>query len=119
MTTRRILYVEDDALLRMVTVLALKDAGFDVLEAVNCIQAQAELASGRFDCVISDISMPGGVSGIEVVRTAQAMNPACVTILLSGYALSQLPPLPPTARFLSKPYRMHELLGTLDPEDHA
>jgi hypothetical protein len=47
------------------------------------------------------------------------MNPACVTILLSGYALSQLPPLPPTARFLSKPYRMHDLLGTLVPEGHA
>ncbi len=78
----RILYVEDDALLRMATVLALKDAGFDVLQAANGIQAQAELASGRFDCVISDISMPGGVSGIEVVR-------------------------------------MHELLGTLDPEGRA
>lgn len=35
MVTRRILYVEDDALLRMVTVLALQDAGFDVLEAAN------------------------------------------------------------------------------------
>ncbi|MDR6674960.1 response regulator [Xanthomonas sp. 1678] len=119
MTNRKILYVEDDALLRMVTVLALKDAGFEVLEAANGIQAQAELAIGQFDCVISDISMPGGVSGIEVARTAQAMNPDCVTILVSGYALSQLPPLPPTARFLSKPYRMHELLGTLDSQGSA
>lgn len=119
MTGRKILYVEDDALLRMVTALALKDAGFEVLEAANGVLAQAELASGRFDCVISDISMPGGVSGIEVARTAHALNPACVTVLLSGYALSQLPPLPSTARFLSKPYRMHDLLGTLEPASGA
>lgn len=117
--TRKILYVEDDALLRMVTMLALKDAGFDVLEAADGIQAQAELAVRRFDCVISDVSMPGGVSGIEVARTAQATNPGCVTILLSGYALSQLPPLPPTARFLSKPYRIHELLVTLEQKGIA
>ncbi|KLD79003.1 response regulator [Xanthomonas hyacinthi] len=119
MTPRKVLYVEEDALLRMVTVLALKDAGFEVLEAADGIEAQARLAVGHFDCVISDISMPGGVSGIEVARTAHALNPHCVTVLLSGYARSQLPPLPPTARFLPKPYRMHELLGTLDSEGSA
>lgn len=110
----RVLYVEDDALLRMVTTIALEDAGYAVVEAHDGHQARQLLdEEGGFDFVISDISMPGGMSGVEVARAAQAVRPGCRTILVSGYATAQLPPLPESVVYLGKPFRVQQLIDTL------
>ncbi len=77
----RLLYVEDDALLRTVTAMALDDAGYEVVEAHDGRQALQLLSDqGGFDYVVSDISMPGGVSGLEVARAAQQVRPGCRAI---------------------------------------
>ncbi|MBO9716396.1 MAG: response regulator [Pseudoxanthomonas sp.] len=110
----RLLYVEDDALLRAVTVMALDDAGYDVVQAHDGRQALQLLhEQGGFDFVVSDISMPGGVSGLEVARTAQQLRPGCRAILVSGYARTQLPSLPGAVAYLGKPFRVHELIDVL------
>ena len=114
----RLLYVEDDALLRTVTTMALDDAGYEVVEAHDGRQALELLRDhGGFDYVVSDISMPGGVSGLEVARTAQQMRPGCRTLLVSGYARAQLPSLPGAVAYLGKPFRVHELIETLADDD--
>src|SRR5690606_18086862 len=78
-------------------------------------QARALLnEQGGFDFVISDISMPGGLSGVEVARAAQEVRPGCRTILVSGYATAQLPELPESVVYLGKPFRVQELIDTLD-----
>ena len=110
----RLLYVEDDMLLRTVTTMALDDAGYEVVEAHDGRQALELLEDqGGFDYVISDISMPGGVSGLEVARAAQHARPGCRTILVSGYASMQLPALPDSVAYLGKPFRVHELIDKL------
>ena len=110
----KLLYVEDDSLLRMVTTMALEDAGFEVVEAHDGRQARQLLdAHGGFDYVISDISMPGGVSGLEVAQAAQQARPGCRAVLVSGYATAQLPPLPGSVVYLSKPFRVQDLIRTL------
>lgn len=114
MSARSLLYIEDDALLRSVTGMALEEAGFAVTEAVNGVDARIKLDAARFDCVVSDISMPCGVSGIDISAAVRASSPCTVTVLVSGYARSQLPPIPDGTRFLKKPYHVHELLAALD-----
>ncbi|KAF1699282.1 response regulator [Pseudoxanthomonas suwonensis] len=110
----RVLYVEDDALLRAVTSMALEDAGYAVVEAHDGHQARRLLEEeGGFDFVISDVSMPGGMSGLEVAQAAQAARPGCRTILVSGYATAQLPELPAAVVYLGKPFRVQELIDTL------
>ncbi|WP_372013798.1 response regulator [Pseudoxanthomonas sp. 10H] len=109
----RLLYVEDDALLRTVTTMALDDAGYEVVEAHDGRQALDLLGQGGFDYVISDISMPGGISGLEVARAAQSVRPGCRTILVSGYASAQLPALPESVAYLGKPFRVRELIDKL------
>jgi CheY-like chemotaxis protein len=113
MTKPSILYVEDDELLRSVTSMALEDAGYDVTEAVNGVDAKVKLTGARFDYVLSDISMPAGVSGIDISEVVRASSPDTVTVLISGYAKSQLPPIPSGTRFLKKPYHVQELLDVL------
>src|SRR5690606_24732847 len=110
----RVLYVEDDALLRMVTTIALEDAGYAVVEAHDGHQARRLLdEEGGFDFVISDISMPGSMSGVEAAQAAQAGRTGCRTIRGCGYATAQLPPLPVWGVELGKPFRVQQLIGSL------
>jgi len=110
----RLLYVEDDELLMSVTLMALEDAGYEVTHVSDGRQAKAVLAGDDpFDCVVSDISMPGGVSGVEVADEARRRRPSCRTVLVSGYARTQLPPLPEGVVFVEKPYRIGQLVGAL------
>jgi two-component system cell cycle response regulator CpdR len=110
----RLLYVEDDELLKSVTMMALEDAGYEVTHARDGKEAKAFLAGGdAFDCIVSDISMPGGVSGVEVANEARRMRPACRTVLVSGYARSQLPALPEGVVFVEKPYHIGQLVDAL------
>lgn len=113
----KLLYVEDDSLLRTVTSMALEDAGYEVVEAHDGHQARQLLEThGGFDYVISDISMPGGMSGLEVARAALEARPGCRTVLVSGYASAQLPSLPASVVYLGKPFRVKQLIETLTDE---
>ena len=110
----RLLYVEDDPLLRTVTTMALEDAGYDVTLAEDGREALRLLGDANgFDYVVSDISMPGGISGLDVAGAALRSRAGCHLVLMSGYATSQLPGIPTGATFMTKPFRVHELLSTL------
>jgi two-component system, OmpR family, KDP operon response regulator KdpE len=63
----RILVVDDEAAIRKVVRDALANAGHQVETAVDGEEAQALLAAGEFDLVITDLNMPR-VDGLELVR---------------------------------------------------
>jgi CheY-like chemotaxis protein len=114
MATSRLLLVEDEDDLRFLICDALSDLGYDVTTACDGQEAIAELHGDiRFDHVVTDVSMPRGVSGLEVVAEAAKVQPHARLVLVSGYQRSQLPPIPEGTRFLPKPYRIHQLLGVL------
>ena len=91
----RVLMVEDQTDLREMIGLALRELGIDVATTADGHEA-AELLKGeaRFDVVFSDVSMPNGMSGIELSEHVAREQPQARMILSSGYARSQLPPLP-------------------------
>ena len=48
---------------------------------------QQALAAGvRFDAVIMDLTIPGGLGGKEAIRSLLSMDPAVRAIVSSGYA---------------------------------
>ena len=105
----RVLLVEDEASLRDVVAEALADLGHELTVAADGVEAMRHLASSTFDVVVSDISMPGGVSGIDLAEHMRTAAIPCKVILVSGYARAQLPPIPSQVIFLPKPYRIHQL----------
>ncbi|HEY9254897.1 MAG TPA: response regulator [Stenotrophomonas sp.] len=110
-----VLLVEDNESLRELMRDALPDFGYRVVTVDDGRQALALLESGEhFDFVFSDVSMPNGVSGIELAAHSARLQPRARVILSSGYARAQLPPLPENVAFLPKPYRLPQLLGMLD-----
>ena len=83
----RILLVEDDAAVRTVTESLLGEMGCQVIAEPDGTQALARLDAGEvFDLVLSDIVMPGGISGVDLARLAQSRRPGLPIILTTGYA---------------------------------
>ena len=110
----RVLMVEDQTDLREMIGLALRDFGIDVATTADAHEAAALLkGEARFDVVFSDISMPNGISGVELSAHVAEALPNARMILASGYARSQLPPLPDHVEFLPKPYRLRQLVALL------
>lgn len=110
----RVLFVEDQRELRELIGAALRDLGIETHIADDGQAALRMLREqGAYDVVFSDVSMPNGMSGIELSLHVAESFPQARVILASGYARSQLPPLPPHVEFLPKPYRLTQLLALL------
>jgi CheY-like chemotaxis protein len=111
-TALHILVVEDDASLGPLISSALTEMGCQVMLAVDG-PAALEILQGNapIDVVFSDVGIPRGMSGIDLVEHARRLRPQVRCILASGYAKAQLPPLPEDIIFLAKPYRIPQLMA--------
>ena len=106
----KVLLVEDDPDVQMVTVEALRFMGYSVLTADEGNGAlQILRRDPDIDVMFTDVVMPKGMSGTELLEQARAMRPDLKILIASGYARAQLPVIPPGCDFLTKPYRVEEL----------
>lgn len=108
----RILVVEDEFLIRLTIVEILGDEGFEVVEAEDGEQALAALVSDRIDLVMTDVNLPGGVSGWAVADAARKRRADLPVVFVSGGAQ---PPrgwkASPHDIFVQKPYTPSELVA--------
>jgi CheY-like chemotaxis protein len=87
-TERRghVLLVEDDREVSALTRELLSSLGFSVTHVASAEAALGALAnSRRIDVVLSDIMMPGGVSGLELAREIRRRHPNLPILLTTGY----------------------------------
>ena len=108
----RILVVEDDERVRLLTVRRLDALGYKVLEAADGPQALAILQDQSVDLVFSDLVMPGGISGDQLCRRIQELYPGVRALLTSGYAEERVRGEMAAGqhiRVLRKPYRTADL----------
>jgi two-component system, response regulator PdtaR len=109
-----VLVVEDEPLLRMMAVEAVEEAGFVALEAANADEAVALLES-RSDIALlfSDINMPGSMDGLKLAHAVRGRWPPIKILLVSGQVRLQPSQLPPSSRFVGKPYRAAAMVEEL------
>lgn len=85
---RRVLLVEDNAMLAEVTLAQLAAAGHDADHAASLAAAEAACEAERYDAVLLDLGLPDG-SGLELARRlaggGAASAGACV-VVLTAYA---------------------------------
>ena len=79
---KRILIVEDDALLNKTLAYNLSD-GWDVTPALNAKTAAALLAGTEYDLVLLDINLPDG-NGYDLCRLVKPEHPDTVVIFLTA-----------------------------------
>ncbi len=63
----RIMTVDDSVSMRMMIRISLEQAGFDVIEAEDGVDALEKLSDSRCHLVIADLNMPN-MNGIELIR---------------------------------------------------
>ena len=109
-----VLIVEDEPLIRLDLAYALEDAGCRVLAARSVLEAIGLLAKVPYiDGLITDVDLPGGLSGLDLLDLVAACSPRAAMIVVSGrHDLEPVETLP-RFRFFSKPYRLSELLSEL------
>jgi PAS domain S-box-containing protein len=82
-----VLVVEDDELVREVSVKRLESLGYAVIEAKNGPEAIKQLLSQeQIRLVLSDIVMPGGMTGYDVTRWVASNKPGVKVIMCTGYS---------------------------------
>ena len=87
----RILVMDDETMLLTLFKTGLERVGFSVetaetgQEAITRYQ-QAAATNAPFDLVIMDLTIPGGMGGIETLRNLKHIDPAVCSIVSSGYA---------------------------------
>lgn len=114
-----VLVLEDEAAVRQTICEQLHLLGYLTLEASSGEQALDLLAaSAEIDIFISDLMLPGGMSGAEVVNAARKLYPHLTLLLISGQDLrpSHNPALPDVA-LLRKPFTRAQLAQALGQEN--
>ncbi len=117
MAAIRVLLVEDEGLIRMMTAEFLQDEGFEVTEARDGDEAAGLLDGVRgFDVLFTDVRMPGVLDGVDLAMHARRLYAGMPLLVVSGYAAqltTRLGVLDPAAVFIGKPYEMREISAAL------
>jgi CheY-like chemotaxis protein len=105
-----ILVLEDDDDVRETIGAVLSEAGFQVATAATGMEAVALSEERRFDLVVADIRLPGGLDGLQVAQHVRLRNPSLKCLFISGGAEPTVCD-PRLDDFIAKPFRPIELLG--------
>jgi signal transduction histidine kinase/CheY-like chemotaxis protein len=116
--TANILLVEDDDMVRVAALRALRKRGHKVVEAVDGEAALAAMARepGPIDLVITDLVMPR-LGGRELGERLRQMGNEAAVLYMSGYtgdAVTQRAMVDEGADFLEKPFTPDRLLQKVD-----
>lgn len=69
---RTVLAVDDSATMRQMVCFCLRQAGYEVVEAVDGQDALAKLQSRKVDLLVTDLYMPR-LDGIELIKRARSL----------------------------------------------
>lgn len=119
--TGRILVVDDEPHVLAVAKAILESHGFDVTVTDSGSHALALLRESasqenRYALMVLDLTMPGGLSGFEVMEAIQQADPSISVIACSGYFQEDARGLCQAIGFsevLQKPYTLDHLVNTV------
>ena len=125
--TERILFVEDNDLVRSSVQALLGRLGYDVVPAVDAHKALELLeVDSRFDLLFTDMVLPGGLNGRKLANEVKERWPGIRTLFSSGYTdldALQVGEGEEPLDLLPKPYRQEDLAerirAVLDRKDGA
>ncbi len=112
-----ILAVDDSASMRQMVAFTLKGAGYNVVEAVDGVDALAKAKAQAFDCVVTDVNMPNK-DGISLIKELRALpnykfTPMLMLTTESGMDKKQQGKEAGATGWIVKPFNPDQLLKTI------
>ena len=115
--TRTVLVVEDDDDARATLAAMVTELGYRVVEAENGASALPILQQERpVDILLSDVIMPGGMSGVDLAKAARKRRPDIRVLFVSGYdrmVIAQATRYDDSLKLLNKPFSLTDLAREL------
>ena len=112
-----ILAVDDSASMRQMVSFTLKGAGYNVVEAVDGVDALNKAKAQAFDCVVTDVNMPNK-DGISLIKDLRALpnykfTPMLMLTTESGMDKKQQGKEAGATGWIVKPFNPDQLLKTI------
>jgi CheY-like chemotaxis protein len=109
---RRILIVEDEAMISALIEMILGEAGFSIVGPVASVERALEIIEHEpFDAALLDVH----INGDEVYAVADVLSARGIPfVLVSGFARKQLPPRYRASPYIAKPFTPDTVLTLLD-----
>ena len=86
----RVLIVEDERAIRLALSGLLRREGYDTDQAENGEEAILALARDDYDCVLTDLALGSGASGMEVLRTAKKRQPETPVVMITAHGSEKI-----------------------------
>jgi two-component system chemotaxis response regulator CheY len=117
MGAKVIMTVDDSASVRQMVAFSLKQAGYDVLEAADGIEALQKMEDRRIDMILADLNMPK-MNGIELIREVRMNSrfrflPIVMLTTESQAAKKQEGKAAGATGWIVKPFRPEQLIGVV------
>lgn len=114
---KTIMVVDDSATLRQVVSIALKGAGYDVLEGVDGKDALGKLSGQKVHLIISDVNMPN-MDGITFVKEVKTRNeykftPVIMLTTEAGEDKKSLGQAAGVKAWVVKPFKPEQMLSAV------
>jgi CheY-like chemotaxis protein len=118
-----VLVVDDEPDVRTSLLEALRERGYSAEAAASGPEALDRMAQGPFPVVLTDLHMPGGMTGLDLIEALRQRHPEVLCVLVTAFATldTSIEALKRGAYDLvRKPFRLAEVEVVLDRAlDHA
>lgn len=112
MANKAVLIVDDEPDLRDLLVEALQSQGYDADGAENGPAALAAIKLKHYPVILTDLNMPGGITGLELMKAIKDIDPKAFCIIMTGYATTESA-IQAVKRgaydFIQKPFKLAEI----------
>ncbi len=116
-TGETVLVVDDEPTVRMLIADTLAELGYQAIEAGDAASGLKVLESdAEIDLLITDVGLPGGMNGKQMVDLARANRPELTVLFITGYADNAAITngrLEPGMHVMSKPFPMEKLASRI------
>jgi two-component system cell cycle response regulator CpdR len=110
------LVVEDDPIQREMIALLLEETNYDVIQCEDAQTAELALKNRHPALLVTDVTLVGEMTGIELVEVARRVNPSLRVIVMSGKPPART--LPDGVTFFAKPFYPIELIREVSGSKH-
>lgn len=114
---KTVLVVDDSSSVRLVVGMALKDAGYEVVEACDGMDALRKLDGRKVHLVISDVNMPNmdGLTLLKQIKTLAnyRFTPVIILTTETDAAKKQTGQLGGAKAWVVKPFRPEQLMAAV------
>jgi DNA-binding NtrC family response regulator len=112
----RILFVDDEASIRLTLPRVLAQFGFEVTSVGSLDDALVAIQSEKFDILLSDLNLPQPNAGFSVIEAMRKAQPRCINFILTGYPADeslQRANGHDVAHYFIKPVEIEEMVKTM------